>query len=189
MHRATPCLLILLAGCGSESTSQSAARTGDVSLTNASVAEVAKQTAAANAGGATRFEPGEWETTVSIEGANIPGMPAGATKAMEKLKLAKTSVRNCMSPEQAAKPDEAMFAGKGGNCRFDRYVMKDGRIDATMSCAGERGGERAVIAMKGSFTRTSFDLANSMTAAPMPGHPKVTMQSRVTGKRIGACKP
>jgi hypothetical protein len=179
---------LLLAACGTESTTQSAARTGDVSLTNASVAEVAKQAAAAKAGGAASFEPGEWETVVTIEGANIPGMPAVAAKAMEGLKRARTSVRSCMTPEQAAKPDEAMFAGKGVNCRFDRYVMMDGRLDATMSCAGEGGGERAVIAMKGGFTRTSFNLINSMTAAPMPGHPKVAMQSRVTGKRLGACR-
>jgi hypothetical protein len=181
-RRIVAAAVLSLSGCGAGSQS------GDVSLTNASVEEVAASGAGAGAG-AARFEPGEWETTITVEGASIPGMPAGMVKEMERLNLAKTTVRNCMSPEQAAKPDEAVFAGKGGNCRFDRYVLRSGKLDATMRCnGGETPGGEAVITMKGRFDRTSFNLTNSMTAAPVPGHPEVAMTSRVIGKRIGACK-
>jgi hypothetical protein len=189
LRRSHAVLTLLLAGCGGgQSSNQSAAQTGEVALTNASVEDVAAQTAAAGKAGAMRFEPGEWETTVTIDQASLPGMPTAA-KSMERLKLAKTTTRNCVTPEQAARPNEAMFGGKGGNCRFDRYAMRGGKLDATMRCTGAgMGGSEAVIAMTGRYAERSFDLVNTMTAAPMPGHPEITMTSRVIGKRLGACK-
>jgi hypothetical protein len=177
-------LLALLAACGG-----GGAGSGDVTLTNASMAEVAARTAAGGTAGAPRFEPGEWETVVTIDQASIPGERAMDGPPKMPLKLAKTSSRNCITPDQAARPDEAIFGGKRGNCRFDRYRMQGGRIDATMRCTTEGAVEDAVvIASKGGYAPRRFDLVNTMTAAPIPGHPKITMTSRVVGKRIGACK-
>lgn len=181
--------LVLLAACGSGgSADQFAAPNGNLTLTNTSIEEVAAQTAAGKAG-ALRLEPGEWETVVTIDQASIPGMPATDGPPKMRLKLAKTSSRNCITPDQGARPDEAIFGGKRGNCRFDRYSMQSGRIDATMRCAADGAAQDgAVIATKGRYGARSFDLVNTMTAAPMPGHPEITMTSRVIGKRLGACK-
>jgi hypothetical protein len=101
--------------------------------------------------------------------------------------MAKSVVTSCMTPEQAQRPSEDMFGGSQGNCHFDRFAMKDGKIDAAMTCAGDGAGNQAAkITMTGDFTRTGFNLDNRIEAAPGSG-PAIRMRSKVEGKRLGEC--
>lgn len=178
---------LLLAACGGESTTGSAARTGEVSLTNATPAQVAEQAAAASASGAIRFDPGEWETTVELIDAQMPGMPDGVARQVRDSMKMRTTVTSCMTPEQAGRPNEEMLAGNGGDCRFADYRMHSGRLQATMTCQGGQGAPTATIVMDGRYTATSFALENSIeTQAGAMG--AMTMRSRVSGKRLGDCK-
>jgi hypothetical protein len=80
-----------------------------------------------------------------------------------------------------------MFAGNQGNCRFERFSMRDGKINSAMTCTGDGGEHQAArITMTGDFTRTGFHLDNRIEAVPGSG-PEIRMRSRVTSKRVGAC--
>lgn len=179
-------IALALAGCGGQSTKDSAAKTGEINVTNASVAEVQAQTRAA--GAAMRFDPGQWRTTIEVLEADIPGLPPQMAGAMKKQMLQKSTVSSCMTPEQAAKPNEDLFAGKAGNCRFDRFTMKDGTVDAAMTCAGDASGAGAAkILMTGTFDKTHFQMENRIEATGPDARQAMKMRSRVTGERTGAC--
>ena len=179
--------LALLTGCNSETTVESAEKTGKVSLRNASMGEVAAQTQAART--AMKFTPGEWRTTAEVTDVDIPGMPAGAMKdqAMGMMKDAPVTVTHCVTPEQAERPGTEMFTGKNdGSCRFEKFDMADGRIDAVMLCDGPQGGTMR-NAMAGSFTADSFTMQSEMKIAG-EGPGAVQMKLRSEGKRVGDCK-
>jgi hypothetical protein len=176
--------LLLLAACNQQSTQESAAKTGEVSLTNAAPSEVAKQ---ARAAGPAHFAPGEWETIVEVTDMEMPGMPPQMREQMTaRLKATTKSVKTCMTAEQAAKPEASVLTGKtDGNCTYQNYSMAGGRIDATLVCKSPQGQLTQVIG--GTFTDTSFALASSMDASGGPGG-GMKMKARTTGKRIGDCK-
>lgn len=175
---------LALAACGGDTTTEDAARTGEVSLKNATVAEVAQQTAAS--GAAMRFQPGEWETSVEVVDAEIPGMPAAMAEQLRKSITVNTSITRCMTPEQAERPNEDMFAGDQGECRFDRYEMRGGRIDGAMTCTDAEQGT-AKITMQGRYSATDFEMRNTVDAS-RDGGQAMKMTSRVTGRRLGECR-
>ncbi|WP_176484589.1 DUF3617 domain-containing protein [Sphingomonas spermidinifaciens] len=186
MRRLALIALVSLAGCGGESTRESAARTGEIDVSNASVEEVAAQTKAA--GAQMRFDPGQWRTTIEVIEAEVPGLPPQMAEVMKKQMLQKSTVSSCMTPEQAANPNEDLFAGKSGNCRFDRFTMKDGKVDAAMTCAGDGSGAGAAkILMTGTFDKTRFEMENRIEATGAGARQAMKMRSRVTGERTGDC--
>lgn len=177
--------LAALAGCSGQSTNESAAATGDVSLTNAAPSEVAAQTQAA---GTMRFNPGQWETRVQLIDVNVPGLPAGAAEQMKKVMEATTTHSSCVTPEQAANPGAEVFAGSDGQCRYENFTMANGRIDAKMVCAGTAGSGEMRMQLKGSFDRTTFTMQNEMVTNAPGGGQAMTMKARVSGRRTGECQ-
>jgi hypothetical protein len=182
---AVPVLFALAACNQQQSTQETAAKTGEVSLTNASPAEVAKQ---AQAAGGAHFTPGEWETAVDVTEVDLPGVPAEMREQMKKTLMSATKVvKSCMTPEQAAKPQAGMLSGKNdGRCTYKNFTMAGGRIDAVMVCAGAQGAEMTQT-IAGTYTDTSFALTSSMDATGGPGG-GMKMKARTNGRRIGECK-
>lgn len=174
---------VVLAACNQQSSQESAAATGQVSLTNASPAEVAKQ---AQAAGPLRLTPGEWETSVQVIDMDMamPGMAPQAHAEMKKSMMASASrtFKSCMTPEQAEKPGAGTLTGKAdGRCTYRNFTMANGRIDGTLVCTDPRGGEmKQTIA--GTFTPTSFALDSALDTAGMK------MKARTSGRRVGECK-
>lgn len=185
MRRLVLITALALAGCGGESSRESAAATGEINLKNASVAEVAEQTRAAQ--GQMRFTPGQWRTTVQVVEAEVPGLPPAMAEEMKKRMLAKQTIESCMTREQAERPNEDLFGQQAG-CRFDRFTMKDGRIDAAMTCANPDQAQQgtASIVMTGTFDAENFAMESRIEARGA-GAPGIKMRSRVTGERLGAC--
>jgi hypothetical protein len=181
-----PLAALTLSACGGGSTDESAARTGQVDVRNASVAEVARQTRAA--GDRLRFQPGRWQTTTEVIEAEVPGVPPQMVDQLRQQMMAKSTITSCMTPEQAQTPTEKMFGGEQGNCRFERFTMANGRIDAAMTCTGDARAQQqaANVTLKGDFTATTFDLESRIEAAPGSG-PAIKMRSKVSAKRLGEC--
>ncbi|WP_066480430.1 MULTISPECIES: DUF3617 domain-containing protein [unclassified Sphingomonas] len=182
-------MILMLAACGGgsggNSTVEQAAETGEVDLTNAAPGEVAKQ---AKASGAMRLNPGEWETTVEVVDIDIPGMPKGGphSDVMKVMREAKTTVTNCVTPEEAENPESGVFTGSNGQCRYERFRMGGGRIDGTLACRGKDGGGDMRMSVNGTFSDTAFALDNAMETRM--GDSVMKMRAKVSGKRIGACK-
>ncbi|WP_326525498.1 DUF3617 domain-containing protein [Sphingomonas sp.] len=168
-------LLLALAGCGGEPT---------VTAENASIAEVA-----AAAQGAVKMEPGKWETRVTIDSAEAPGMPPQAAAMMKQQMASGTGQvhTSCVTKEMAEKPTGELFSGKdNGECRYDRFSMAGGRIDAVMTCSPAGQPDAVKMTTSGDFAATEYKVGNVMEMA-VPGAGKMTVRSTVAGKRLGAC--
>jgi hypothetical protein len=170
---------LALAACGQ----------GDVDLKNASVEDVAKATA-----NAQTLTPGQWSMTTEVVSVEMPGMPAQSAAMKDQMAKAligkQTVSENCVTPEQAKTPPTSMLAGgNAGDCRFDKYAMAGGKMDATLVCKPSAGGEMS-MQMAGPFSGDSFALdATMQVAAPgMPGGKSMTIKTKMTGKRNGECK-
>jgi Protein of unknown function (DUF3617) len=173
----------LLAGCGA----------GDVELKNASVEDVVKATANAQA-----LTPGQWSTTTEIVSVDMPGMPekekSTMMAAMSKAMIGKKNVaESCVTPEQAKKPNAAMFAGAdSGNCTFESFSMANGRMDAVMKCAAPGRPGEMKMTMGGKYGGDTYELASEINMSGMtgaPGNGAMTIKANNSGKRVGECKP
>lgn len=162
----------------------------EVNEKNASVAEVAQ--AVRESGGNDAFvRPGKWQSKVTIEEFEVPGMPREMAQRMKQTmaQYQERSFETCLTKDEAQRPKEDFFTGKGGdNCRYDHFKMGSGKIDAMMRCGGDSDGGKQVMQMAGNYSPNAYDMKMSMkqeggegTAAGM------TMTMKIDAKRIGEC--
>lgn len=169
-----PLAALALAACNQSS----------VSLTNASPEEVAR---AAKASGTTvSMRPGEWESKIEMLSMDMPGakdMPPQFAERLRTELMKPRVVKSCMTAEDVKERQSKIFTGGDSKCKFEKYEMTGGTIDAVMVCPGAQGEVR--MQMTGSFASDSFTVnqAMDMTGPTGATHTK----ARVTGKRIGDC--
>ncbi|MBO9623640.1 MAG: DUF3617 domain-containing protein [Sphingomonas sp.] len=159
-----------------------------VDVTNASVNEVSEQVAAA--GGAQFLNAGRWEGTGGITEMTIEGLtPEQSAKMKEEMAKEEKKFVSCLTEEEAKKPAASFFAGDQGDCRYDRFTMRNGVIDGEMTCKSEEGIEHKST-IKGSFSSDSFSMAMTSKSAGKPGVPMsaYTMTLKMDAKHVGACK-
>jgi hypothetical protein len=156
---------------------------------NASVAEVAQKVR--EAGADSMFvNPGKWQSKVTIEQFEVPGMPPQMAQRMKETmaKFQERSFETCLTKEDAKRPKEDFFTGKNSACRYDHFTMGDGKIDALMRCGGGEGGAVQVMSMTGTYSPEAYAMRMAMTRE---GGPKpsagTTMKMRVESHRIGEC--
>jgi hypothetical protein len=168
---------LILAGCN---------KPPAVKAENASVADVAKQVDAARASG--KFvNPGQWRTSTVMKEMTIPGMPPEASKRMQQGLNKANIAENCVTKEQAEKPNAGMFAGKdNGACRFDHFTMANGKIDGVMRCDPKEGGPPVTMTMKGTYSPDSYTMNAAMERSGPGGTMKMKLETTAT--RIGECK-
>lgn len=186
---ALPFAALALAACsGGQSTNESAAATGEVSLTNATPAEVAAQAQAA--GTATKLDPGQWEIKVETVSVDAPGIPAGPARDQmtAAMKKASSTVSNCITKEQAEKPSGELFTGGAQNqCTYEKFSMAGGKIDSSMTCAGQGGAGKTNVTMKGDIKPTEFNI-DSNVKTEAPGMGAISIVTKTSGRRTGECK-
>ena len=72
------------------------------------------------------IEPGLWESTSAVVGVSAPNLPIEVQRRMIG---PRPSARNCITPEQAARPDANFLAARAGSrCRYRDFSMRGGRI-------------------------------------------------------------
>ena len=134
--------------------------------------------------------PGEWRSTVTIEGFAIPGMPADAVARL-KSAIVKTQQREftmCLTAEDAKEPTGQFFTGNP-QCRYDHIVMDGGKIAAVIRCPSDEGMTQ-VMAMQGTYGRDHFAVRMMMRGEGVaPPVSAMRMRMRVESKRIGECAP
>jgi hypothetical protein len=157
----------------------------EVSAKNASVEEVADKVA--DAGGTGNFvRAGKWESRMTFEEFNMPGAPPGAKSVLESMNQRAEAHHSCLTPEQAKRPKEDFFAGAGKNCRYERFNMGNGKIDAVMKCTEEGMGQ--TMTMAGTYGPNDYQMKMSMKSEGAPGPASgMSMKMRVDAKRIGEC--
>jgi len=169
------CMVLIaagLAGCGKEPT---------VSLTNASVEEVANSQAAA-----VKMKPGKWEITVETLDTKVTGAPAGAPPMP---KQAKATTETCLTQEQVDKPT-AVLGGPmqqfKDSCTYDKFAMTGGKLDAAMHC-NLPGGQKVTGTTTGSFSETEMSTETASNVTGLPNGMGVSNRMKVTGRRVGEC--
>ena len=123
------------------------------------------------AGGAhADIEPGRWEMTVTT---SVEGMPGG---------MAPVTQARCLTPEDARDPSRLIGAGAG--CEFSNRRDTGSEITFNVACTGQ-------VPMSGSgavrYSAQSVDGTLELTANL--GNQSLLTRSRLSGKRLGDCKP
>ena len=152
---------------------------------NATPAEVAQQVRESGADQST-VRPGLWQSKVTIEKFEVPGMPpemAGRMKAM-MAENQPHDFETCLTAEDVKRPKEDFFAGKKSECRYENFTMGGGKIDATMHC-----GKGNTMQMAGTYSPDSYQMQTSMKAAPdrPDAGSGMQMQMRIESRRVGEC--
>jgi hypothetical protein len=128
---------------------------------------------------ALKMQPGQWETTVEVTEM------AMADKSMPKMKGGqKTTVSSCVTAEQVEQPGAAVFGATKGDCKYDNFYMRNGRLNASMSCkqAGVPGTMNSTV--DGTYSADSFE--TNVTTNTYTGGADFKMSAKVTGKRVSA---
>ena len=143
----------------------------EVNLKNASanqVSEAVKKSGVMSSD--SMVEPGLWESKVTVQEMNIPGMPP---QFADKMKQSMAEQRNhasrhCIKPEDVKKPKEDFF-GADKSCKYDHFTMGGGKIDVAMVCHEE-------------------DTTQNMNMTGTGGQEQgMSMKMHVDSNRVGEC--
>jgi hypothetical protein len=157
----------------------------DVNVKNASVGEVAEKVRQ-SAGSDTLFEPGKWQTKVSLLDIDIPGMPPQAAQQMKQTmaKVQEQSYDTCLTEADVKLPKADFFAGKNNDCRYDHFTMSGGKIDAALRCEAKPSGTMTMT-INGTYSRDRYEATMAMDFSGGEGGMK--MRSHSESRRIGQC--
>lgn len=146
--------------------------------------------AEAAAAGIAQPQPGQYRLVTKITDLTIPGMPPEmAAQAKGMFSATGQTVEYCLTPEDAAKGFEEMTRRSAeGNCTYERFSARDGKLDAAMTCQTGKGMVTK-SEVSGTFTPTGSQLTmkSSVTAPDMPGG-GMQMAGTMLTERIGDCK-
>lgn len=169
--------LLPLAGCHQGAT---------VTATNASAEEVANQVRAS--GVAETMKPGRWEATVTVTDMKVPGLPPAQQAALAQQTGKGEKTVTCLT-EADLKSKRGLFDTgdmDAKSCKYDRFAMGGGSIDAVMSCNSE--GSSATMTMKGAYTADTMKMTVNMAAKGQGPMGSMTTTSMMDSRRVGECR-
>lgn len=131
-------------------------------------------------------QPGLWQSKVTVEEMNIPGMPAEYADKMKQVMAEhrEHATSHCLTPDQVKKPKEDFFAGQDKSCHYAHFTMGGGKIDIQMVCNEE--GTTQTTNMAGTYTPTSYSMDMS-TNASGGRESGMNMKMHVDAQRVGQC--
>ena len=134
-----------------------------------------------------RVEPGLWEVTSLVVDARGENMPR---EARARIKGHRRTIRNCVTPAQAARPDaNFMQIQQRGGCAYRGFSIEGGRMRGEMRCTGGSLPGAVTTSMDGRYGAGRYDIAMRMVSTGMPEAANMTIETRTTGRRIGDCRP
>lgn len=138
--------------------------------------------AASAAANMPRPQPGLYRATITMTGIDIPGM--GANMAGHGGGMT-TTQENCLTKEDVAGGyEEMMKQGQDGSCRYEKFNVKGGKLDAVMLCDTPEGEARMEMTGTATPTASEFDASMNMK---MDGVGNGTMRFKAKHERIGDC--
>ena len=157
-----------------------------VDVHNASAGDVAQAVKQSGVMSGVTIEPGLWQSKVTIQEMNIPGLPAQYADKMKQMMAERSqeSSKHCLTPEEVKKPKESFFANGDKSCRYEHFTMGDGKMDMQMVCSEE--GSTQTTNMSGTYTPTSYSMDMSSTASGGERQGMV-MKMHVDSNRVGEC--
>lgn len=127
-------------------------------------------------------QAGLYKTTITMTGLDIPGLPEGMQG--HGAGLART-MESCLTQAEVDKGFEDLLkTGQDGECRFDRFALAGGNLDAVLVCDAQ--GRTTSMTMTGALTPTTADIEAS-TAIAFDGVGEGTMNFTAKHERVGEC--
>lgn len=134
-----------------------------------------------------QIQPGLWEATSQVVNVSAPNLPR---EVMTQMTGERNTVRSCITPEQAARPDaNFLTAQQNSNCTYRDFSMSGGQLRGSMTCTGGGMPGTMTTSMEGRYGPQSYDMTMRMETAGMPQGANMTIEARTTGRRIGDCPP
>jgi hypothetical protein len=176
---------LALAACGSSGDKAGGSGNGSAAAgSGVSGSAAATESGGAGAASAVSLQPGEWEMKTEVVNVKVEGLPEGVADGM-KAQAGGTN-RTCMTPEEAKGPSADVFAKNNpSNCKSEGFSWSGGRIQGKTTCAGEGGAGKTQMTMDGRYTPQSIDMTMK-SETDMMGK-AMTMEMRVSGRRVGEC--
>ncbi|HYE26635.1 MAG TPA: DUF3617 domain-containing protein [Allosphingosinicella sp.] len=132
------------------------------------------------------MQAGEWETRTEIVKVDAEGLPPGmAEKMAASMKSAGTTMRLCMTEEEARQPRGTLFTGTDTpDCKSEDFSWAGGRMKGKTTCVSGASG-RTVMTMDGHYGAQDLDM--TIRSEIDAGGRSIEMVMRLSGRRIGEC--
>ena len=175
--------MILIAGAAVLASCNKGPEVNVRNATGNEVTEAVKQSGVMTSG--SMVEPGLWESKVTIQEMNIPGIPQQYAAKMKQTMAEheQEASKHCLTEADVKKPKEDFF-GADKSCRYDHFTMGGGKIDVAMVCQHE--GTTQNMNVSGSYTPTTYSTDMSMNGAGGKEQ-GMSMKMHVDAKRVGEC--
>lgn len=160
------------AGCGGQ---------GDtIEAENESVESVAARLAKSD----VRPMPGLWESQMSIEKMEVPGLTDDVREMMkQQMGKASTSSR-CLTKGQVESDTSEFFKPREqSGCTYNSFSMGGGKIEADMNC--DEGAMNQTMTMSGTYDEQSYAL-NISAEGTVEGRP-TSIEMAIKSRRVGEC--
>ena len=128
------------------------------------------------------FAPGLWEETLVYALDSVNGSEEMGAHMQSSLPSPQPR-RDCYTAADLADPRTMFLAGAEGSCRFGRFAMADGKIEATGDCAD--GRQTMHVTGTGRYSQTGYDF--DFTGTGQTGKLGLAFRGRDSGRRIGMC--
>ena len=127
-----------------------------------------------------RIEPGLWELTSEVVEVSGPDLPR---EVRNRMLGPRPSMRNCITPAQAERPEANFLAVRADSgCTYRDFSMEGGRMRGVMICPD------ATARMEGQYGPEAYELRMEMES-PLPGvEEAMTLRIRARGRRVGDCE-
>lgn len=164
-------LAVLLAACSGGGAGDA---DGDGSTSGAQAAEAAAEV--------PRPQPGLYKATITMTGVDIPGMGAdmrghgGGMTTTSEYCLTDKDVQDGFA--------EMMKRWQDGSCRYEKFSVDGGTLDAVMLCQTNEGEARMEMQGTATPTGSEFDARMKMD---LDGMGNGTMRFAAKHERIGDC--
>jgi hypothetical protein len=127
--------------------------------------------------------PGLWEETLVYALDSVNGSEEMAQHMASTLPNPQPQ-RACYTDADLAQPQHIFLSGAEQACRFNRFTMTGGRIEAAGECSDGRG-QTMKVSGTGTYTAAGYDF--SFTGTGQAGNLALAFRGRDSGRRVGAC--
>lgn len=134
-----------------------------------------------------KLKPGQWESSFTLEDIDMPNLPGGGARMKEQMKkmMSRTSIRYCVTPQEAENPSGKMFSGQENkDCTYKGFNVGGGSVKGEVSCKSEGGAMTAV--MSGSYSPESYEMHMDMKSSAAAQGAEMRMKAKTSGKWIAA---
>jgi len=129
------------------------------------------------------LSPGLWTETLALTIDSANGSAALGAKAQARLPAPRPRA-SCYSAADLADPRTLFLAGAEQSCRFGRFVMANGRIEAIGDCSNGHG-QTMHVAGTGRYDANGY--AFGFTGTGAAGKVALVFHGRDVAQRVGVC--